>query len=62
MGPDDSIKATRYLKPEIVIPAHFNTWPLIEQDTDAWQQQVKLETEAQPVVLSPGDVYTLPSA
>ena len=59
MGPEDSVKATRYLQPEIVIPAHFNTWPLIEQDTDAWQKQVKSETSAQPVVLTPGETYTL---
>ncbi len=62
MGPDDSVKATGYLRPAIVIPAHFNTWPLIEQDTDEWQQQVKSRTSARPVVLSPGDTYTLESA
>ena len=62
MGPEDSVKATRYLKPNIVIPAHFNTWPLIEQNTDVWQQQVKSETTAQPVVLSPGDAYTFERA
>ena len=61
MGPDDSVKATGYLRPDIVIPAHFNTWPLIEQDTDEWQRQVKLKTSAQPVVLSPGDTFTLES-
>ena len=38
MGPADSVKATRFLKASTVIPAHFNTWPLIEQDTDTWQQ------------------------
>ncbi|MCH2201700.1 MAG: metal-dependent hydrolase [Fuerstiella sp.] len=61
MGPDDSIRAIQYLNPDMVIPAHYNTWPLIEQDTSAWKKQVESATSAQPVVLAPGDVYTLES-
>ncbi|MCH2210836.1 MAG: metal-dependent hydrolase [Fuerstiella sp.] len=59
MGPDDSIKAIRFLNPNIVIPAHFNTWPLIEQDATAWKHEVESSTSAQPVVLAPGDVCPL---
>jgi len=59
MGPADSVKATGFLKASTVIPAHFNTWPLIEQDTDAWQQAIRSETSAQPVVLSPGESFLL---
>jgi len=59
MGPEDSVKATRYLKPNTVIPAHFNTWPLIEQDTDAWQQAIRSGTSAVPVVLLPGESFLL---
>lgn len=61
MGPQDSVKATRFVNPSTVIPAHYNTWPLIEQDTDTWQQAVKSETSASPVVLSPGESWTLGS-
>ena len=32
MGPTDAVKAVRLLRPEIVIPGHYNTFPLIEQD------------------------------
>lgn len=59
MGPADSVKATAFLKASTVIPAHFNTWPLIEQDTDRWQQAIQSETTAQPVVLSPGESFLL---
>jgi len=59
MGPADSVKAAQMIKPKTVIPAHFNTWPLIEQDTQAWAESVKSETEAAPVVLEPGQSHTL---
>ena len=59
MGPQDSVKAVHFLGPEIVIPCHFNTWPLIEQDADAWRQIVESETSARPKVLSPGESLTL---
>ena len=54
MGPADSIKAIQFLQPKSVIPMHYNTWPLIEQDVNAWSKQVKSETSAEPVVLEPG--------
>ena len=60
MGPDDALKAVKMIKPKQVIPDHYNTWPLIEQDADAWAQRVKNETDTQPLVLSPGESCQLP--
>lgn len=54
MGPADSIKAINFLQPKQVIPMHYNTWPPIEQDANAWAETVKSETSAEPVVLEPG--------
>ena len=59
MGPDDSIKATRFLQPQTVIPCHYNTWPLIEQDMDEWSEQIAAETSAQPAVLKIGESFEL---
>ncbi len=59
MGPDDSIEAIKLLKPKVVIPCHYNTWPLIAIDVNAWAARVKAETEAVPVVLSVDESYTL---
>lgn len=50
MGPEDSIEATKLLKPKMVIPAHYNTWPPIEQDAAAWSKLVEQKTSAKPVV------------
>jgi len=55
MGPEDAVKATRMIAPKRVIPMHFNTWPLIEQDAAAWAEQIRKQTTAEPVVLEPGE-------
>ncbi len=59
MGPDDSVTAVDLLKPKIVLPSHYNTWPPIEQDASAWSDLVKSRTKAKPVVLIPGKSYTV---
>src|SRR5437899_7490605 len=55
MGPDDALRALKSLQPKKVVPIHYNTWPLIAQDAQAWAERVKRETQAQPVVLKPGE-------
>jgi L-ascorbate metabolism protein UlaG (beta-lactamase superfamily) len=60
MGPDDSVRAVKLLKPRYVLPIHYNTFPPIKQDADAWAAQVKSQTNAQPVVLQPGEWFEIP--
>ena len=36
MGPEDAIIAMDFLKPKITVPIHYNTWPIIAQDADAF--------------------------
>lgn len=59
MGPDDALEAVKLLAPKTVIPTHFNTWELIAQDPMAWARRVENETAARPVVLEPGDSFSL---
>ena len=59
MGPDDALLSLDYLKPKAVIPCHYNTWPPIEQDVEAWAQRVAAETAVTPVVLNTEETYTL---
>ena len=59
MGPADSIEAIQMLKPLRVAPAHYNTWPPIAQDAQAWAEQVRLQTSAEPLVLQPGESFNL---
>ena len=59
MGPDDALAAVKLLRPRHVIPDHYNTWPLIAQDGEAWAERVRAETTAQPIVLAPGGSFLL---
>ena len=60
MGPDDALRAVKLIEPRRVIPDHYNTWPLIEQDLEAWAERVRAETSAEPVLLKPGESCQLP--
>jgi L-ascorbate metabolism protein UlaG (beta-lactamase superfamily) len=40
MGPADSIRAARMLKPKLVVPVHYNTFPYIEIDIDQWARNM----------------------
>tara|TARA_R110002111_G_scaffold254461_2_gene320142 strand:+ start:63092 stop:63775 length:684 start_codon:yes stop_codon:yes gene_type:complete len=55
MGPEDSVRATKLISPKRVIPTHYNTWPLIAQDSAAWAESIREQTSAEPVVLKPGE-------
>lgn len=59
MGPDDALRAVKLIRPKVVIPVHYNTWPLIAQDPEAWKKRVEAKTETKVVVLKPGESITL---
>jgi L-ascorbate metabolism protein UlaG (beta-lactamase superfamily) len=59
MGPEDSVEATKLINPKRVAPAHYNTWPPIEQDAAAWAEKIRTGTKAEPVVLAPGESISL---
>ncbi len=59
MGPDDALKAVQLLHPKIVVPSHFNTWDLIAQDAEVWKKQVESKTDANVIVLAPGESIEL---
>ena len=52
MGIDDAVKAVEFLKPKKVVPVHYNTFPLIEQDPQEFAGKVNT---AEVVVMNPGD-------
>ena len=59
MGITDSIAATLMLQPTKVAPAHYGTWPPIEQDAEAWAERIKSETQAVPLVPKVGEAFTV---
>ena len=58
MGPRDSLRAMKLIRPTVTIPVHYNTFPQIEVDVREWK-----ETAAQvgfvPRALEPGEVYEI---
>ncbi|MBW7997204.1 MAG: metal-dependent hydrolase [Candidatus Glassbacteria bacterium] len=54
MGPGDALEAVRMLKPERVVPMHYNTWELIAQDADEFKKDVESQTGAKVTVVKPG--------
>lgn len=40
MGPEDAVTAIEFIEPSVVIPIHYDTWPYIEQDVEAFASLV----------------------
>ncbi|MEM2899784.1 MAG: metal-dependent hydrolase [Thermoplasmata archaeon] len=57
MNMSDAALATSWLKPEVVIPMHYNTWPQIEQRTSEFVELVNSLCDTEVVVLEPGETY-----
>lgn len=58
MGIDDAVVAASFLKAKVVIPYHYNTWPLIEVDPEEFKKKVEKKTDSQCIVVSPGSSYS----
>ena len=54
MGPTDALRAAKMIAPKLVIPMHYNTFPAIEQDADAFAASVTAAGIAAKV-LTPGE-------
>ena len=59
MGPADALRAVEFLHPRIVVPIHYNTFPLIQQDPVAWAKQVEEKTSTLVKILEPGQSITI---
>jgi L-ascorbate metabolism protein UlaG (beta-lactamase superfamily) len=42
-----------------VIPVHYNTFPPIETDAEAFKSEVESQTSSKVVVLAPGESHSL---
>jgi L-ascorbate metabolism protein UlaG (beta-lactamase superfamily) len=55
MGIEDAARAVAFVKPAVAIPMHWDTFPVIEADPQAFKQAVGKQAEV--VVLQPGRTY-----
>lgn len=59
MGPDDALRAIKLLQPAAVVPIHYNTFPVIQQDPNAWMNRVLAETSTRVILMKPGETIEI---
>jgi L-ascorbate metabolism protein UlaG (beta-lactamase superfamily) len=60
MGPKDAAEAVKLLKPAIVVPMHYQTFPVLESSAENFIKLVKEKApKVKVVALKPGDTYQL---
>ena len=55
MGPEDAIRAAEFVKAKHVVPCHYNTFPPIQQDPEAFAENLKQQTGIDCTVMDVGD-------
>jgi L-ascorbate metabolism protein UlaG (beta-lactamase superfamily) len=53
----DAVVATEFIEPATVIPCHYDTFPPIETDAEAFKSEVEAQTSAKVAILQPGDTH-----
>jgi L-ascorbate metabolism protein UlaG (beta-lactamase superfamily) len=58
MGPNEAARAVEFIKPDVVIPMHYQTFPVLASSAEEFGRAVKKRTPAVIVaVLKPGESY-----
>jgi L-ascorbate metabolism protein UlaG (beta-lactamase superfamily) len=58
MDRTDAVDAAELIGAKTVIPCHYNTFPPIETDADAFKSDVESATGSNVVILEPGETHT----
>jgi L-ascorbate metabolism protein UlaG (beta-lactamase superfamily) len=59
MDRHDAVVAAQFVGAKTVIPMHYDTFPPIETDADAFKADVEAQTSAEVVVLAPGESHSV---
>ena len=59
MGIEDAAQAAKLLGAKKIIPVHYNTWPVIEQDAQEFKALAEKETQAEVLIVEPGETLEL---
>ena len=54
----DAVTAVEFVNPTTVIPCHYDTFPPIETDAEAFKADVESSTGASVVILAPGETHS----
>jgi L-ascorbate metabolism protein UlaG (beta-lactamase superfamily) len=58
MDRHDAVEAVRLVGAQRVIPCHYNTFPPIEADAEAFKRDTESATNSKVIVLNPGDTHS----
>jgi L-ascorbate metabolism protein UlaG (beta-lactamase superfamily) len=56
MGPQDAARAVEFIRPDVVIPMHYNTWDVIAQDPEEFRRLVG--DQARVEIVEPGGRFS----
>lgn len=59
MNPKEAVMATSWIKPKIVIPMHFGTFPFLIQDPTEFKRLCESTCDVKVVILDPGNSFDL---
>ncbi|MHB8102026.1 MAG: metal-dependent hydrolase [Methanosarcina sp.] len=59
MGIKEAIKAVELIRPETVIPMHYNTFDVIKQDPEKFRRAVEAKVNTKVVIMTPGESIEL---
>ena len=59
MDRHDAVVAADFIGAETVIPIHYNTFPPIETDAEAFKSEVESKTKSKVAVLAPGESLSM---
>lgn len=59
MDRHDAVVACEFVGAKTVIPMHYNTFPAIETDAEAFKSDVESQTSSQVVLLDPGQTHSV---
>ena len=59
MGIEDAAIAAEILQAEHVIPVHYNTWPVVQQDAELFKMRVEMDGFIKCHILKPGEAMEL---
>ena len=54
MGPQDAVTAAQWLGAKTVIPMHYDTFPVIKQDVQAFKKELEEQSGSRCLILAPG--------
>jgi L-ascorbate metabolism protein UlaG (beta-lactamase superfamily) len=55
----DAVTACEFIGADVVIPVHYDTFPAIETDAEAFKSDVENATETKVVILAPGETHVV---